>query len=318
MGGRRGMATLCCAAVVAAASCTSPATERSGDPSAPPIDVERLTGRIVVTDDDDIYSANADGTGARRLTTGAGPEIDAAWAPDGSRVVYRDSQRGFNNDDEIFVVDADGTGATNLTNHPANDWGPDWSPDGRTIAFNSDRDGLPMGGYLVNPDGTDLRRIPTDSWVEYPAWSPNGTRIAFMGGPNASNYDIWVVGTDGTDLVQLTDAPGQDGWPAWSPDGDRIAFTSVRDDCRFSDAADCRTSDTGEDDPHRDVWVVDPDGTDPTRVSPEYGQFVTWSPDGKYLLVYGRELYVIRPDGTGRAPLDIDGVTDGVFPDWVA
>jgi Tol biopolymer transport system component len=92
----------------------------------------------------------------------------------------------------------------------------------------------------------------------------------------------------------------------------------VRDDCRFTDADDCTASDPAEDDPHRDVWVVDADGSDPTRVSPEYGQFVTWSPDGQYLLVYGRELYVVRPDGTGRAPLDIAGIPDGVFPDWIA
>ena len=311
---RRILLALGCAGLVATSSCTSPAQRPTTTTTT--IDTGTLSGRLVVTSDD-VFVVNADGTGVRRLTTGPGPEFDPAWAPDGSRVVYRDSQRGFNNDDEIFVVDADGTGATNVTNDPANDWGPDWSPDGRTIVFNSDRDGLPMGGYLMDPDGTDVRRIPTDAWVEYPAWSPDGTRIAFMGGPSASNYDIWAVDTDGTDLVQLTDAPGQDGWPAWSPDGTRIAFTSVRDDCRYSDAADCRPSSTEEDDPHRDVWVVDADGTGPARVSPEYGQFVTWSPDGEHLLVYGRELYVIRPDGTGRMPLDIPGLPDGMFPDWI-
>jgi hypothetical protein len=40
-------------------------------------------------------------------------------------------------------------------------------------------------------------------------------------------------------------------------------------------------------------------------------------PDGQYLLVYGYDLYVIRPDGTGRTPLDITGVPSGVFPDWI-
>jgi TolB protein len=261
--------------------------------------------------------ANADGTGLRRITDAAGPEFDPAWSPDRSRVVYRDSRRGINENDEIYVVDADGTGATNLTDHPANDWGPDWSPDGRTIAFNSDRDGLPMGGYLMNPDGTDVRRIPTDVWVEYPTWSPDGERIAFMSA-RGGDYDIWVVDTDGTDLVQLTDSPGQDGWPAWSPDGERIAFTSVRDDCAFSDKRGCRTTDTGEDDGHHDIWVVNADGTGPVRVTPEYGQFVTWSPDGRHLLVWGHDLYVLRADGSGRTPLRIPGLVDGVFPDWIA
>ncbi len=318
-----------CAVLVVVAACTSAPTERTATTSTAtatatatatdtsPIDIATLAGRIAVTSDDDVWTADADGSDLRRLTTGDGPELDAAWAPDGSRVVYRDSQRGFNEDDEIFVVAADGTGATNLTRDPANDWGPAWSPDGSTIAFNSDRDGLPMGGYLMDPDGTDVRRIPTEVWVEYPTWSPDGTRIAFMGGASAGNYDIWVVGIDGTGLVRLTDFAGPDGWPAWSPDGDRIAFTSVRDDCGWSDADDCRTADTGEDDEHRDVWMIGADGTGLTRVTAQPGQFVSWSPDGRYLLVWGHELYVIRPDGTGRAPVDIPGIADGVFPDWI-
>src|ERR671926_494530 len=101
----------------------------------------------------------------RPVPTAAGPEFDAAWSPDGSRIVYRDSRRGINVDDEIYAVGADGSGAVNLTRNPADDWGPDWSPDGRTIAFNSTRDGLPMNGYLMNPDGSDVRRIPVDTWV---------------------------------------------------------------------------------------------------------------------------------------------------------
>jgi len=281
-----------------------------------PIDVASLTGRIVLSSEDDVFTANADGSGVVRVTRRDGPEFDPAWSPDGRWIVYRDSRRGINQDDEIFVVRADGTGARNLTKDPGNDWGPDWSPDGRTIVFNSDRDGMPMGGFLMRPDGSHQRRIATDAWVEYPAWSPDGTRIAFMGGTSSSEYDIWVVNADGSNLTQLTDSPGPDGWPAWSPDGTQIAFSSVRDDCSYSDAPDCRS--TGDIGPHHDVWIVNADGTGLTRVTHEFGQFMTWSPDGEYLLVSGYDLYVIRPDGTGRASLDIEGLRGGLFPDWIA
>jgi Tol biopolymer transport system component len=179
----------------------------------PPIDVASLTGRIVLSSEDDVFTANADGTGVRRVTRKRGPEFDPAWSPDGERIVYRDSRRGINQDDEIYVVHADGTHARNLTRDRGNDWGPDWSPDGRAIVFNSDRDGLPMGGFLMDPDGSHLRRIPTDAYVEYPAWSPDGTRIAFMGRTSASEYDIWVVDRDGSNLTRLTDSPGPTGGP---------------------------------------------------------------------------------------------------------
>ena len=284
-----------------------------------PIDTATLTGRIVLSSDDDLFTANADGSDPGQITNRAGPEFDAAWSPDGSRIAYRDSRQGINADDEIYVVNADGTGARDLTNDPGNDWGPDWSPDGRTIVFNSDRDGLPMGGFLVDPDGTHLRRIPTDAYVEYPSWSPDGTRIAFMGGTSASEYDIWVVDVDGTHLRQLTDSPGPDGWPAWSPDGTRIAFTSVRDDCSRSDAADCRT--TGDIGPHHDVWVVNVDGTGLARVTPEFGQFVAWSPGrGDVARVWLRPLRdppgrhrtgdARRPRPVGRPVPGLDRVAD--------
>jgi Tol biopolymer transport system component len=321
--------------VVLAASCTQASTNRSASSTAAPspraspvdsrvpvvlgtpIDTSTLRGKIVLSTEDDVYTANADGTGLLHLTSRRGAEFDPSWSPDGSRIVYRDSRRGINHDDEIYVMNADGTERRDITNDPANDWGPDWSPDGRTIVFNSTRPDSTMSGYVVRPDGSKLRRIPTDMWVEYPAWSPDGTRIAFMGGPNGpAEYDIWVMNADGSNPVQLTDSPGPDGWPAWSPDGSRIAFASVRDDCAYSDAPDCRT--TGDIGPHHDIWVVNADGTKLTRVTPEFGQFVTWSPDARYLLVSGYDLYVIRPDGTGRTSLDIQGLPrGGLFPDWI-
>src|SRR5215203_3266630 len=67
-----------------------------------PIDVASLTGRIVLSSEDNLFTANGDGTGVRRLTRKRGPELDPAWSPDGQRIVYRDSRRGLNQDDEIY------------------------------------------------------------------------------------------------------------------------------------------------------------------------------------------------------------------------
>lgn len=281
-----------------------------------PIDVESLGGRIVFDDFEDMYVMNADGSDVRPVAAEAGPEFDGAWSPDGAWIVYRDSTRGINEDDEIFVVGADGSGRRNLTQHPANDWGPEWSPDGTTIVFNSDRDGVPLSGYLVAPDGSNLRRIDTEVWVEYATFSPDGTRIAFAGHAG-SDYDIYVAELATGTVKQLTDAPGGDGWPAWSPDGSTIAFSSERDDCiRTPPGADCwRTGAIGE---HHDIWLMDPDGGNQRRLSPEYGHFVTWSPDGRYVLVSGHALYVVRPDGTGRAEIRGEGMPLplGGIPDW--
>ena len=199
-----------------------------------PIALTELSGRILFDDFEDLFAMDVDGSNVATVAgDAAGPEFDGAWSPDGNWVVYRDSTRGINDDDEIAVARSDGSERRVITNDPANDWGPDWSPDGSTIAFNSDRDGGALRGWLVAPDGTNLRPMGFDAWVEYPSFSPDGTRIAFMG-HQGSNYEIYVADIATGDVDQLTDSAGQDGWPSWSPDGSTIAFTSVRDDCRFA------------------------------------------------------------------------------------
>jgi len=283
-----------------------------------PIELAELSGRIAFDDYEDVYTMRPDGTDVHRITAQPGAEFDGAFSPDGRSVVYRDSRRGINEDDEIYVTGADGTGARNLSNDPANDWGPAWSADGEWVAFSSDRDGGALAGYLVRPDGTDLVKLPIEGWFEYPSFSPDGTKIAYMSHAGA-DYDVFVADVRTGKATQLTDAPGSDGWPAWSPDGRTIAFASERDDCTRAprDQACWSSGDPGE---HHDIWVMDADGSKQRRVTPEAGQFVAWSPDGGSLLVSGRALYVIRPDGTGRLELRAEGMplALGGLPDWTA
>jgi Tol biopolymer transport system component len=307
---------------VPSSAVTSPAPtriiHRGDDPITvgEPIDISELTGRIVTDDFEDVFAMDPDGSNVVTLTDRPGAEFDGAWSPNGRFVVYRDSTRGLNEDDEIFVVRSNGTDALNITNNPANDWGPDWSPDGSTIVFNSDRDGG-LRGYFVNPDGSNLRPVGVDAWFEYPAWSPDGTKIVFEGALGA-NYEIFVLDVPTGDVTQLTDAPGDDSWPVWSPDGAKVAFSSERDDCRLAPPTEACWDDGEPDDDHRDIWLMDADGSNTRRVTPEAGQFVAFSPDGEHLLISGRAMYVVRLDGTGRLELRAEGMplALGGIPDW--
>ena len=55
----------------------------------------------------------ANGSNVRRVAGRPGSEFDAAWAPDGRWVVYRDSRRGINENDEVYVARADGSSVRN-------------------------------------------------------------------------------------------------------------------------------------------------------------------------------------------------------------
>lgn len=327
---RGARAALTLTAVLATMSCQSPDTSTNTDVTAPavstsqtepsraesrgetpvavgdPIDPGDLTGRVVFDDFEDVFIASIDGSGLHQVTTQPGSEFDAAWSPDGEWLVYRDSRRGINEDDEIYVARADGTEPRNLSMNPANDWGPDWSADGEWIVFNSDRDGSPLSGYLVRPDGSDLHRIDIDVWFEYPSFSPDRTAIAFAGHAGG-DYEIYVADMATGVVTQLTDSPGADGWPVWSPGGEWIAFTTERDDClRAPPDHDCwRSGEPGE---HHDVWLMRPDGSEQHRVTPESGHFVAWAPDGEHLLISGRTLYVVRLDGSGRLEIRPEGL----------
>jgi Tol biopolymer transport system component len=134
-------------------------------------------------------------------------------------------------------------------------------------------------------------------------------------GHAAGDYDLYVADLRTGSTEQLTDAPGDDGYPAWSPDGSTIAFTSERDDCAHAPAdASCWRDPGGQPGEFTDTWVMSSDGGGERRVTPEFGRFVTWSPDGSSILVSGASLYVIRPDGTGRA--DVLAGSGGI-PDWI-
>jgi Tol biopolymer transport system component len=295
------------------------AADSLATPVASPPGGSLAGGRIVFDNNEDIYAIDVDGSSLKQLTNNPGPEFDPMWSPEGTKIVYRDSRRGPNEDDEISVMNADGSDQTNLTHDPANDWGPAWSPDGTRIAFNSTRDNpqLPQV-FVMNADGSGVTRL-TDREGGYPTWSPDGSRIAFMSSEPAEmdNYEIYVMNADGTDQTRLTNSPGSDGWPAWSPDGSTIVFSSVRDDCRYAAGADCKRS--GDIGPFHDLWTMDIDGGNQTRLTEEFGQFVAWSPDGEHL-VFGSSggLFVVAADGSGVRRLPIEGVPGEIgFADWM-
>jgi len=90
----------------------------------------------------------------------------------------------------IRTVHSDGSGATNLTQGKFRiNAFPDLTADGSEIVFRSTRDGNKQI-YLMNSDGTNVRRIttdPADPHDTLPSISPNGDMIAF-----SSNFQIYV------------------------------------------------------------------------------------------------------------------------------
>ena len=104
-----------------------------------------------------------------------------AFSPNGRRLVFSRADAAFTWD--ICIAMLDGRDQHCITRGPASDTEPTWSPDGRSIVFASDRDD-PKAAlrslYVVNVDGSGLRRLTNGFDDGTPAYSPDGKEVAFV------------------------------------------------------------------------------------------------------------------------------------------
>jgi TolB protein len=196
----------------------------------------------------DIFTANADGSGVRRLTETPGYDAEATLSPDGKTIVFTSVRDG---DLEIYTMRADGGDVRRLTQEPGYDGGPFFSPDGTRIVYRREapadeagleryRSLLAQGLYapgaleiwVMDRDGGHKRQVTRLGSASFaPFFHPDGKRIIFSSNhpePKGRNFDLYLIRDDGTGLERVTSEPTFDGFPMFSPDGKRLVFASNR------------------------------------------------------------------------------------------
>jgi Tol biopolymer transport system component len=150
----------------------------------------------------DIYEANPDGTGLKRLTHAQGYNAEGSYSADGKQIVFCSNRDG---NLELYIMDADGGNVRQLTHAPGcYNGGPFFSPDGKRVIFRSDRkkkDHLQL--HIINADGTGERAL-TDNleWVYWaPFWYKDGKHIVYTAADHSNpalrpNYDLWWMNCD--------------------------------------------------------------------------------------------------------------------------
>jgi hypothetical protein len=189
---------------------------------------------VAFTRDGDLWVANSDGTGERRLaTTPQTVESHPAWLGNG-RVVCA---ARFEQHTRLRVFTLPTGPSRSLAAGARDTWSPAVSRGGR-LAFLSNRDGTPAV-YVANGDGTGVRPFdappppPADGSEPPPppldlrdlSWSPDGRRLAYTRVAQDESAEI-VVDDGATQTALATDAESPRR-PVWSPDGSRLAFADA-------------------------------------------------------------------------------------------
>lgn len=144
-----------------------------------------------------------------------------AKVPTTAKILFTSSRDG---NYEVYIMNPDGSEQMNLTQHPANDLQAVWSPTGDQILFVSDRDKSTRDLYLMDPDGSNVRRVFKRKRIAYrysPTWSPDGKQIAYIHYDlNGGKFTIYMA-----TLGEHKEERVVEGWdPAWSPDGEELAY----------------------------------------------------------------------------------------------
>ncbi|THA39819.1 protein kinase [Streptomyces sp. A1547] len=171
-----------------------------------------------------VWTANADGSNARRISSIAGGRV--SWSPDGSQLAVLRKEDGVQ---QLFVVGvADGT-ARQLTSGGSQVEDPAWSPDGKSIAVCLQTAPENWQIHLVDPAAPSrapqqVTRLPHPALD--PVWSPDGSTFAYTAGTygTGTQGDIRLVDADGSNDRELVATSAHEMDPAWSVDGTWVAF----------------------------------------------------------------------------------------------
>lgn len=261
---------------------------------------------------EEIYVANADGSGIFRLTNNKEDDDSPSWSPDGSKILFR--SKGL-----LYLMDPDGGNIEQLV-HEGSFEHPKWSPDGKYIAF------LMTGGSCHNAlciMDYEIKRIellgdcgPNMALINHEiSWSPDGSKIAVSWqnktDADAKDYDFSVAAFDVENRERIFAKPfvAEDSYHylEWSSDNRSLLFRTQL----YIAIINTRSNSSSKCDYLRPPGIFR-DYSDPH-----------WSPDGTEIIYVGNnsqftfnwsDLQIISPDGKVLRTLTDTG--KDYEPDW--
>ncbi|MBI5641224.1 MAG: PD40 domain-containing protein [Nitrospirae bacterium] len=202
----------------------------------------------------DIFVANADGTGLKKITDNPKYDAEPIVSADGRQIVFGSQREG---DFDIYIMNAGGTNLRRLTDRVGYDGGPWFSSDGKKIVWRAwypetveekalwrdcmERDYIvpvPLDLWIMDADGSNKRRLTHNGATNWaPSWHPDNKRIIFSSNMDdwredikkfGHNFELYMINLDGTGLERITHNNVFDSFPMFSADGKKLSFASNR------------------------------------------------------------------------------------------
>lgn len=279
-----------------------------------------------------IYMLPSNGGSVRKLFTPTGRiewERGAlSWSPDGKRIIFPDGKSA-TTPSQIFSLDLDTLQARSITSPPERwdgDNGPVFSPDGGRIAFIRAIEAAIRDVYVMNSDGSDLRRVTFDNrFVESLAWGVDGKSIIFAS-DRGGRPSLWRLNIEKGAAPERIEVGGEDATgPAVALKGNRLAYSQSKSNWSImrvalrnasskvnsSKLTPLLSSTLQDSSPHyspngsriafqswragtQEIWVCNSDGSSPAKLTSFDGPLTgspSWSPDGT------RIAFDARPEG---------------------